>query len=89
MGVAHTLDIIMTTYNRKKKTVIGPMLPTPMWAKIVFRVALYVNAGMLMYVAGSSLIPEPLKTEIMLISSAFVLPGIHLLSKVFGLKEKD
>jgi hypothetical protein len=71
-----------------KKTVIAPMQPTPMWAKVVFRVALYLSAGVNVYIASTTLISNELKVEIMLVMNAFVLPGIHMLSKMFGLVEK-
>lgn len=79
----------MIPAKRKKKTVIDPMLPTPMWAKVVFRIALYLSAGVNIWVASTILIPDHYKVEVMLVMNAFIVPGIHLLSKAFGLKEKD
>ncbi len=73
----------------KKHTVIAPMLPTPEWAKWVFRIALYLNIGVTVYVTSTTLLSEDVKMEIILILNAFVVPGIHLLSKMFGLKEKE
>lgn len=64
------------------------MLPTPMWAKVVFRVALYLSAGVNVWVASTGLIDDAHKVEVMLIMNAFIVPGIHLLSKTFGLKDK-
>lgn len=71
------------------KTTIAPMKPTPEWAKWVFRIALYLNAAFAIYLASTTLIPTDMKLELNLVLNAFVVPGIHLLSKMFGLKETD
>lgn len=71
-----------------KKTVIAPMQPTPLWAKIVFRVVLYLSAGVGIWLYQTTLVGPEAKAEINLIMTAFVVPGIHLLSKMFGLVEK-
>lgn len=64
------------------------MQPTPEWAKWVFRVALYLNAGFTVWIASTTLVSNEWKMEAILIANAFVVPGIHLLSKMFGLVEK-
>lgn len=79
----------MTLRTRKKKTVIDPMLPTPLWAKIVFRVALYLVAGIEVYLYSTDIVSQEAKDEIHLVMIAFVLPGIHLFTKIFGIKEKE
>lgn len=71
-----------------KKTVIAPMQPTPKWAKWVFRISLYLSAGVGMWLYQTNLVGPDAKAEINLAMTAFVLPGIHLLSKMFGLVEK-
>jgi hypothetical protein len=78
----------MTLKNRKK-TVINPMLPTPMWAKNVFRVALYLVAGFEIYIYKNDMFSASFKEQFHLVEIAFVLPGIHLFTKIFGIKEKE
>lgn len=82
----------MTVRNRKKTIFASREAiknETPMWAKVVFRLALYISAGVNIWVASTALINDAHKVEVMLVMNAFVLPGIHMLSKMFGLKEKE
>lgn len=69
------------------KTVISLTAETPLWAKWVFRSTLIVTSAITVVIAGTQLISEANKFEVLLI-----LKGVDALaygfSKLFGVVEK-
>lgn len=72
-----------------KKTVLNPSLPTPLWAKWVFRVFIILTTAATFVIASDPGIPDELKVRI-----GVYMKGCDLLilgaSKLFGIKyEQD
>lgn len=66
------------------KTVINFTKDTPQWAKNVFRIVMYLNAGVSAWVASSNLFTPETKYEVVLILNVLVTPLVHAISKIFG-----
>lgn len=71
-----------------EKTVVSFTKPTPEWAKLVFRIVFCFTTAASFWVAATSLIPEPIKLEVVLALKAldFVIWG---LGKGLGVKKED
>lgn len=70
------------------KTIISVSAPTPKWATWVFRIVFFITTGLSFWVAGTNLVPESIKVEIML---AFKSLDIIVwgLGKSLGVKKDD
>lgn len=62
---------------------------TPTWAKNMFRIVLYLNAAITGWLGITNLVDMEAKFEIATILNCFVTPGVHLLSKMFGVEIKE
>lgn len=56
---------------------------TPLWAKWMFRITMLLTTGITVFVAGTQLLPEAYKYEVMLILKA-IDPIMYGISKMFG-----
>ena len=61
--------------------------PTPQWAQNVFRVVLLLTTAVAAWVAGTALIPENYKLEVMLVLKC-IDPVIWGLSRFLGVEDK-
>lgn len=62
--------------------------PTPTWAKNMFRITFVLTGALTIFVAGSNLISEEIRYEIMLgIKSLDVI--VYGVSKMFGVEKED
>ena len=69
------------------KTVLSISGPSPMWTKWLFRITAVITTVLAFYVAGTSLIAENWKVEVMLGLKALDMLTLGL-SKALGLIEK-
>lgn len=60
---------------------------TPQWAKITFRVIMYLNAAITGWLGATNLVDINTKMEVAIILNCFITPGAHLLSNMFGVEE--
>lgn len=64
------------------------VLETPRWAKIMFRIVFLITTAFTLFIAGTNLIEETLKFELMLaVKSLDVF--IYGISKMFGIEKEQ
>jgi len=64
------------------------VLETPRWAKITFRIVFLLTTAFTFFIAGTTLIEESVKFELMLgVKSLDVL--IYGISKMFGIEKEE
>lgn len=64
------------------------VLETPRWAKIMFRIVFLLTTAFTLFIAGTNLIQENVKFELMLaVKSLDVL--IYGISKMFGIEKEQ
>lgn len=73
----------------KKRTVLDPMLPTPNWAKWMFRVTFILTTAMLGWMEATDLFTDATKHEVTIFLKLFLDPLVYGLSKMFGLADKS
>lgn len=63
-------------------------IETPTWAKITFRIFFTITTALAFFMAGTKIIPEEMKFEVLLglKSFDFVLYGV---SKMFGVEKEE
>jgi len=70
------------------KTVISLSAPTPKWATWIFRIVFFLTTAISFWIAGTKLIQDDLKIELMLALKAFDV-FIWGCSKGIGVKKED
>jgi len=74
-----------TTHAFTKKALESP---TPTWAKNMFRITFIVTSAATVFIAGTNLVPENIKYELMLALKSLDAI-IYGLSKMFGVEREQ
>lgn len=75
----------MKTNNFTAKSLV---LETPRWAKVMFRIVFLLTTAFTLFVAGTTLIDDNVKFEVMLaVKSLDVM--IYGISKMFGIEKEE